>query len=214
MPADYQVLAFRDSAPISKVGLYSDSPLSLDIRGTNFAGVARVLINGEASPEFVVLTEKRILAEVPDSQKGSVIQSVRVLLARAGITSTTTIALEAVVPGSKAVGFTRLLQAFLRVLLTTPGEDFENRTLGGGLYRLVGAAGTPAELKGAAAQAVNTSEDQLIALQAANPYLDDSERLQSVTLLQAEYVPATTSLDLRFRLTAVDGTTGNPLVSV
>jgi hypothetical protein len=215
MPSfDYQVLAFRDSAPLTRIGLYSSDPVSLDIRGKWFVGVAKVLINGVESPEFIVLSEKQILAQVPKSELDARIREVRVLLARSGITQTSAIELEAVVPGARASGFNRLLQQFLKLLFTNPGEDFNDVTLGGGLGSAVGASGTSGDLKALAAQAVSDTETQLIRLQTSNPHLQDSERLRSATLLEAQYVPATTSLNIRLQLTAMDGTTGTPVVSV
>jgi len=210
---DYQVLAFRDAAPLRKVGIYSSNPLTLDIRGRDFVAVAQVLINGRASPEFVVVSEKRILAQVPRSQQDARLRSVSVLLSKSGITDRTAIFFESVVPGAKASGFTRLLQSFLRLLFTVPGEDLHDSSLGGGMGRIVGAAGDPGELRAAAVQAVSDTEEQLIRLQSRNTALQDSERLQSATLLEAVYTPSTTSLDIRLRLTAMDGSTHDPVVS-
>lgn len=211
---DYQVLAFQDAAPLREVGFYSSSPLTLDIRGRNFSGVSTVLINGVPSPEFVTLSKTRVLAQVPDSQKDARLSSVRVLLAKTGLTERTAIQLKSVVPGQRARGFTRLLQQFLRILFTIPGEDFQNEQVGGGLLRAIGASNSSGELRSLAARAVSDTETQLIQLQAANPNLSKAERLQSAALLEAEYVPSTTSLNIRLRLTAMDGTTGNPSVSV
>lgn len=211
---DYRVAAFRDSAKVTQVDIFSEDPLSLDIRGENFVAVNQVLINGVPSPEFMVLTRRRLLAEVPVRLRLSAIQTVDVLLSRQGLTSTSSVSLEAVVPGARASGFTRMMQSYLKLLLTSPGEDFSDETLGGGLYDVVGSAGTQGELRAAAAQAVNIAESQMIRLQALNPSLPSSEKLRSATLLQAEFVPSTSSLNIQVRLTAMDGTTGSPVVSV
>jgi len=211
---DYQVLAFNDEAPLRQIGFYSQQPLTLDIRGESFVGVSLVLINGIPSPEYVIMSPRRILAQVPSSQLDAQLTSVRVLLARTGQTPTSVISMLSVVPGSRASGFTKLLQAFLRVLFTNPGEDMENPWLGGGLGKLVGSAGTPSELSSKASVGVNSAAQHLLRLQAANPVLTDAERLRSATLLLAEYDSATTSVNVRVTLTAVDGTTGKPLVSV
>lgn len=212
--ADYQVLAFRDDAPLRSVGYYSQDPITLDIRGDSFIGVAAVLVNGVPSPEFVVISPRRVLAQVPDSQVHAQLTAVKVLLARTGLTRTTAIEMESVVPGARATGFTKLLQAFLRVLFTNPGDDIAYPWLGGGLYGLVGSAGTPSELRTRAAQSISTAEQHLIRLQTGNPVLTDSERLRSATLLGAEYDQATTTVRLQITLTAMDGTTGNPFLSV
>lgn len=214
MAVDYQVVAFTDLAPVSGVRLYSSNPRSLDIRGSDFRGVDSVLINGVNSPEFVVLGPSRIVAQVPDKEIRNAIQQVDVLLTRNGLTRTTDVDLRAVNPGARASGFTRLLQSFLRLLFTNPGEDFSDPELGGGLFVVVGSSQSEAELKAAAARAIGTTERQMLGLQSRNPSLSSPERLRSATLLQAEFVPETSSLNIRLKLTAMDGTTGSPVVSV
>lgn len=214
MAEDYQVIAFRDIAQLSRVDLYSSDPLTLDVQGNGFVGVATVLINDVDSPEFVVLSASRILAEVPFSERNARLRSVKVLLSMNGISRTAHLDLRSTVPGGRAVGFTKLLQAYLRVLFTNPGEDIANPWCGAGLYVGVGAAGTPGELRALASSAVSVAEQHLIRLQAKNSALTDAERLRSATLLQAEYVQASTSLAIRLTLTAMDGTTGNPLLRV
>lgn len=211
---DYQVLAFRDAAPVRQVGIYASSPLTLDIRGRSFVGVARVLVNDVECPEFIVVSPTQVLAQVPTSELNSRLRAVQVLLARTGLTQTSVVDLDAVMPGARATGFTKLLQSFLRLLFTNPGEDLANPWAGGGMQRLLGSAGTPAELRGVAASAVQTAEQHLIRLQTRNAVLTDSERLQSASLLQAEYDQASTAVRVRLKLTAMDGTTGNPLLSV
>lgn len=215
MPAaDYQVLAFSDAAPLRSVGLYSSNPLTLDIRGSTFAGVSTVLVNGVPSPEFVVVSSSRILAQVPRTEQSAALRTVKVLLARSGLTGTTSIGLSAIVPGARATGFTKLMGAFLRLMFTNPGEDLANPWAGGGLHRLVGSAGSPGELRATASQSVSDTEQHLIRLQTRNSALVDAERLRSATLIQADYDQPTTALNLRLRLTAMDGTTGNPLINV
>ncbi len=212
--ADYQVLSFRDEAPLRQVGFYAQEPLTLDIRGDTFVGVAAVYVNGVPSPEFIVLSPRRILAQVPTGQRDARLTSLRVVLSRSGLTKTAFIDLDSVVPGARATGFHKLLQSYLRVLFTNPGEDLAYPWLGGGMYGLVGAAGTPTELRSRASVGVSTAAEHLIRLQASNPVLTTAERLRSATLLLAEYDQPTTSVNVRVTLTAVDGTTGNPLVSI
>lgn len=211
---DYQVLAFHDAAPLKSVGFYSSSPLTLDVHGSGFDGVSIVLINGVESPEFVVVSPRRILAQVPTSELKSTLRTVRVLLAKSGLTKKSIVGITSLVHGARASGFTKLLQSYLRLLFTNRGEDLVHPELGGGLYKLVGSAGSTSELRAAATRAVSLTEQQLVQLQARNAVLTDSERLRSATLLSADYDQATTSLGIRLGLTAMDGTTGNPHLSV
>ena len=212
--SDYQIVQYQDFAPLESIGLFDSNPLTLDIRGRDFESVSEVRINDITSPEFITLSPQRVLAQVPVSQLSSRIRSVQVLLSRNGITGTSLLRLRAVVPGARATGFTRLVQTFIRILLTNPGEDLNNEALGGGLRVGVGSAGDQAQLRVLAARAVTDTEAQLIQLQATNASLDDSERLRSATLVSANYVASSTSLNLQIRLTAMDGSTGTPTVSV
>lgn len=214
MSVDYQVLLFQDAAPIKSVGLYSEDPPTLDIKGTNFADVSTVLINGALSPEFITLSARRVLAEIPRSERSARIRSVSVLLKKTNVTGRSSISFRAVVPGARATGFTRLLQSYLRLLFTNPGDDLANPDEGGGLYQLVGASGDQGALRAVAASAVKRAEESMIRLQTSNDLLEDSERLQSVSLLSAEYNPSSTSVAIQIRLTAMDGTTHQPVVSV
>lgn len=215
MPAvDYQVLAFQDAAPLTKIDVFSHDPYTLDIYGKHFKAVARVMINGEKSPEFIVISSRRLLAEVPRRQRKSQLRSVKVLLSRHGLTEESSISLLAVVPGARATGFNRLVQSFLRMLFTIPGTDIQNPTLGGGLGRLVGSAGDPGVLRVQASESIRAAEQHLTRLQAAADGLLPSEKLQSVTLLSADYIAATTAVTVKIRITAMDGTTHEPVVSV
>jgi phage baseplate assembly protein W len=212
--ADYQVLSFRDAASLTKIDVFSYDPYTLDIHGEHFKAVSEVLINGERAPEFIVLSPRRLLAEVPRRQAKAQIRTVRVLLSRHGVTETSMLALKAVVPGARATGFTRLMQSYMRILFTDPGTDIQNPTLGGGLGRLLGSAGDTGELRTTASQAVQRAEEHLTRIQARALGLLAAEKLQSVTLLSAEYNAATTAVSIKIRITAMDGSTFEPVVSV
>jgi hypothetical protein len=214
MTADYQVLSFQDTASLTEIDVFSSDPLTLDIRGKGFKAVSAVLINGDRSPETIILSPQRLLAEVPRRQKGSQISTVRVLLSRQGMTPQSLITFRSVVPGAKASGFTRLLQSFIRLLFTDPGTDIQHPELGGGLGSLLGTAGDVGTLRAQASLAVKRAEEHLGRLQADSPRLLDAERLQSVKLLSVDYSAATTAVSIKLRITALDGTTFDPVVSV
>ena len=212
--ADYQVLSFSDSATLTRVGIWSSAPLTLEITGEEFRAVSEVRINGVASPEFVVVSSGRVLAEVPRSERTSRLRRVQVLLHRKNLTPTSAIAFRSVVPGGRATGFTRMLQSFLRVLFTNPGEDLHDQQLGAGLSGLVGSAGSPGEMHSVAAAAIAEAETQMVRFQARSSSLAPAETLQSAALISAKFDPLATGLRLHIRLTAMDGSTGNPVLSV
>ena len=211
---DYPVLQFQDAALVRQVLVYSRSPLVLDLRGQHFIGVSEVRINGRPVPEFMVLTPSRILAPVPTRVVGTRIRSVRVILAREGLTQTTKIRFRASVPGGRGTGFSRLLQSFLRLLFTATGEDLDDFTRGGGMGKIVGAAGDPGALRSGVVRSVRDTESQMIRLQAGNTRLQDSEKLQSATVVSAEFIPSLAAVHLQLRLTAMDGSTHDPVLSI
>ena len=211
---DYPVLQFQDAALVRQVRVYTRSPLVLDLRGKNFVGVSEVRINGRPVPEYIVLSPSRVLAPVPTRVVGTRIRSVRVLLAQEGLTETTRIRFRVSVPGGRGVGFSRLLQSFLRLLFTEPGEDRDDLGRGGGMRGIVGSAGDPGALRAGVVRSVRDTESQLVRLQTVNPQLQDSEKLQSATVVSAEFIPALAAVHLQLRLTAMDGSTHDPVLSI
>lgn len=212
MSIDFQVLSFRDVAPLVQVGLFDNT--TLDITGKGFVDVAEVLINGEASPEVAILSKTRLLARIPDSQSRSAISSVSVLLARSGELPTSVVNFKASVGGGvQASGRTKLLQNFLKLMLTRPGSDIKNPQDGGGLHELVGGTTADTELQARATAAVSLSQSQMIESQSGDSRLEDNERLLAATLLAVSFDPQQALLSLKIRLTAMDGTTADANVS-
>lgn len=208
MTVDYQVVEFQSSSPVREVGLFSDAPLTLDVAGDNFRNIAEVRINGVRSQEFIVLSPRRLLAEVPRSQRGAAITSVAVIAADQTATRKSIITFVAAPSrGQRAEGRVRLVQTFLKLLFTTPGRDVYSPNLGGSLLSIVGKASSPTAYKAAGTLAVTTTQSQLIQIQAQDSRLADDERLKSASLLSSDFDPQTATLSLRIRLTSVDGST-------
>jgi len=215
MSVDYQVLEYRDSAPIREVGIFTTSPFTLDIKGSGFTDVAVVTINGVRSPEFIVLSGSRILAQVPRSQVSSAIEGVVVFVATGRLQAKSVIDLQAVVTaGKRASGFTHLVQSFLKTLLTTPGSDIFSPSSGGGLLPLVGSIGTSGDILARSKNAVAAAASQLITKQTMNTRLNNSEKLQAAELLSATFSSTTGTVDLRIKLTALDGSTSSASLSL
>lgn len=208
MSTDYQVMEFKQSARVTEVGFFSVSPLTLDITGVNFRDVVEIRINGIKSPEWMVLTKTRAIAQVPRSQLAAEVGSVAVITS-AGISSNkATVTFQAVTSiGKRATGTVKMAQMFLKILFTTPGRDIFDPETGGALLAVIGTAQDPGALKAAGKLAVSTTQTQMVRIQSGNPRLDANERLRSATLLEARFDPKTGTLSLRIRLTAVDGST-------
>jgi hypothetical protein len=77
---DLKILTIRDVLPVAKVEYANNVvPLSLVITGNSVGQANHVYINDIESPEFVVLSPGRILAQVPHSETDSVLRKVSVI---------------------------------------------------------------------------------------------------------------------------------------
>jgi len=215
MAVDYRVVEFRSTTPVSKAGVYSSSPYTLDIQGQNFRDVASVQINQVPSPEFIVLSKTRLLAQVPTRVLGSEIRSITVYRADGDEAYADSVILfKAGHGGMAAEGRVRMVQSYLKRLFTTRGSDIFRPQDGGDLLVLLGSTQRPGLLKAAAATSVNEAATQEIRAQAQKTRLSTSERMRSVSLLSADFRPRTGTLALRIRLTAADGTTTDAAINV
>jgi hypothetical protein len=202
---DMQILAFQDTASLNSIDFKTgrDGERVLDIRGKYFHDVTDVRINGVSSPEFIVLSQSRLLAEIPD--RSAPILDVVVLTGQEGVSKSSIISFEAFVGGKIATGRTALVQRFLKVLLSSPNRDIF-RPSGGGLMSLVGASLSQGELQVRANMAVETASQILQRSQQDNPYLEDSEKLRKVEVTSLSFDKAAATLFLGLIVTAVDGT--------
>lgn len=203
---DYQFMLFQDLAPLQEIGLASVDVPTLDIRGSKFADVVEVLINGYPSPEFIVVSQRRLLAEIPVSQRSAEVRTVQVRTAGSGASAAALLVFD-VTTNRRAEGWLKLAQTVLKVLFTTPGTDIFNPSAGGGLYSLVGSAGNAGALRGQASLAVQNTSSQIIKSQAANTSLPSSEKLKAFELLDASFDRFSATLSIRVRISAMDGTT-------
>lgn len=214
MSRDVQILSYEGSATLRSVNYRSSPVPSLDVRGENFVDVVSVYVNGHAAREFIVLSSTRLLVEIPYALIDAAIESVSVRTAQTEITATTIIHLDVGVGARVAEGLVRLVQTFLKLLLTTPGTDIFRPDLGGGLRQLTGrtdnAQGT--NLKASATRSVEVTKTQMIALQALNPAIDDSEKLKTAVLTSTSFEG--TTLGLRIKLTAMSGDSAEAGVAV
>jgi hypothetical protein len=215
MSTDYRVIQYRSLSRVTELGLYSSSPKTLDVRGTNFVDVVAVHINDTPSPEFIVLSSTRILAQVPRTQVTAEIKSIQVFTASGDMSvSISSVTLISMASGPPVQGQAKMVQSFLKRFLTTPGKDIFSPTAGGGALQLIGRVGREDLLKAAALTAVSATQEQEIGAQSGNPRLLPDERLRSASLLSANFSPNNGSLSLRIRLVSVGGTSTDAALSL
>lgn len=206
---DIQFIQFQDALPITGVAeIPGLTPRSLEINGTDFRSAVEVLINEATSPSFVIASKNRILAEVPDSEKGYSIRNVSILSANFTATVQSRIRFRVGNDPKTVSGLKVLMQMFLKMLFTTSGTDaFFMRSGGSGLKNIgrnfnVGQSST---IVSDFSIAVRRTEQQIKALQSRQPRLSDDERLASAKLLNAKFDVSLTALLARVELIAQSG---------
>jgi hypothetical protein len=206
---DFQVVFPIEAIDLSRVRLILGPPRALDIVGKDFRSVDEVFINNVASPDVVVLGPQRLIAQVPEDQlRGDRILNVLVLSKRLTVTARSVLKFRIGKTPGKVTGLQRLVQLFLKVLLTTPGRDIFNKRLGGaGLKNVGGTYGSDqgADIVNDFIIAVDNTSRQIVAIQGRNPSLPREERLLSAKVVRASYVKEESGLDVTVAITSQAG---------
>jgi len=206
---DLQIISYRDIAPISRVDFVPGSiGLVLDITGRDFVNVTDVLINGVASPEFIVMSPTRITAQIPTSQLTRQIRTLKVLLTSVSQTGASVLSFEVRGGRSETSGITYIVQTFLMLLLSTPGSDIFNQNLGAGLLDLVRGAVQRGSFRAQVSQAISRALTQMLGLQAGSN-LPAEDKLASATLLEASFDPRSASVSVRIQVYSSAGQTAD-----
>lgn len=191
MAVDFQLVHPQKVVELNAVReLVRYSPRSLDVRGTDFSAVDDVEINDQLSPNWVVLGRHRLIAQVPDTEQNGKIYSVNVISNRLTFTRESVLRFMIGRSPGRVVGMPRLLQLFVKVLMTTPGTDIWSPNMGGGLLQKVGGYTGKDEgrgLVGDVAVSVDTTTRQILAMQAGEGSSPPTERLLTAEVTSARY---------------------------
>jgi len=183
---------------VSQVRTVPNVPMrTLDVVGEDFRSVDEVLINDIASPEVVVLSRTRLLAQVPASLATATITSVSVFSHRLAVTSKSFMRFRISRTPSKVRGILKLMQTFLLVLFRTPGSDIFYPKLGGGGLRSLGqnfGKEEGGDIVSSFIISVDNTTRQIIQIQGRNPSLPPDERLLAANVLNAGYNKNETAL--------------------
>lgn len=188
---DFQVVFPQSLIKLSQVryapGIY---PRTLDMIGEDFRSIDEILINGVPSPSIVVVSATRCLAQVPESILNDRVTSVTVVSRQLTISPKSLIRFRLGKSTTKVAGMLRLVQLFVKILLTTPGSDIFSKRVGGAGMRNLGRTFSTAQGSGLVADfviAVDTTSKQIIALQAKDSTIPRDERLLSAKVLNASF---------------------------
>lgn len=218
MALDFQVVFPQVVVPLSSVAQVPGmTPRTLQIVGQDFSSVDQVLINDLASPSVVVLSKTKLLAQVPSQLNLTLLTSVTVTSHNLTVSAQSLIKFQIGSPASKVSGILRLLQIFLKILLTAPGRDIFAPRIGGNGLKDVGLTFGSDEGGNIVSDftiAVSTTVRQILAIQSKNPTLASSERLMSATVLSATYNSAESALIVSVEVTSQAGQSATANVMV
>lgn len=205
MARDLKVMFVRDAIPVNKVSLISRDPPTLRLYGGDFTNASMVIINSIETTDFVVAAPGAIDVVLPEDLQGLPhnIRSIDVLAET--FTSTVTSTLDPRWPPYPAwsQGLHRLVQQFVKVLLTTPGTNLLRRDEGGGLQQLVGVTVADQihhrELSAGVMLAVKRTVQQIKTR--TPPRLPKEEKLRDVRVDYVQFQPTAAVADVRLVLT-------------
>jgi len=199
---DFQVVIPQESIPLNSVQRVPGTgvglvPAALDISGNDFTAVDEVQMNGITSPDFVVASATRLIAQVPNSLKASTITSVTVLSKRLTITPQSFLRFRIARSAGRVTGILKLMQLYMKVLFTTPGSDIFAPNIGGGVLRNLGAtfgSDQTGDITANLAIGVSQTNRQVIAIQSRDQRLSREERLLTGRLVSANFDRAQAAL--------------------
>lgn len=180
-----QVLQLRRVLDLASiVEIPQVTPRSVEIRGSRMDLVSEVELNDVRASTFAVLAGERLLVQVPDSVKSQIVKVVVFSgYLDPGGRSTSFYEIGSI-PGVTN-GKYRVLQNFVKLLLTTPGTDIWNQSSGGGMRAMsVSTLGPGAEqaISGDIEMRVSQVIRQMVNSQSADPSISAAERLLSVSV--------------------------------
>lgn len=209
MSVDLQVVFPQEVIQLTSVRyLQGVAVPSLDILGQDFSAVDEVRINEYISPSVVVVSQTRLWAQIPEGARGQYITSVAVTSTKLGITDKSILKFRISDTPSKVSGILRLVQVFLKILLTTPGFDIFAPRIGAGALKNIGM--TFGKDQGGSivsdfVVSVATAQRQLLAIQARDPSIPSSERLLQAKVLKAGFNRNEAALVVSVELTSQAG---------
>ena len=211
MAVDLQLAFPQRILQVSSVQAVEDADVpTYAIRGDDFSAVDEVRFDEVASPSVIIRSKHLLLAVVPEVLRSQVTYNITVVSFGVAHTEKSVVAFRFGRSNGRVVGGSKLVQLFLKVLLSEPGSDIFSPTLGGGALRDLGqtfsksAAGS---LLGNFVIAVDATARQVQALQSHSVKTPLSERLLSAKVASAHFDEAETALIVSIQLTSQAGTT-------
>lgn len=218
MAVDFQVIFPQQVVALNAVRILPGvNPRSVDLLGADFRSVDEVLINDLASPDVVIISKTRLLAQVPNALKNETLTSITVTSNKLTMTAKSLIKFRIGRTPSKVSGILRLMQVFLKILFTTPGTDIFSPRIGGNALKDIGLTfgkGQGGNIISDFVIAVGNTQRQIQAIQARDPSIPRDERLLASTVSRAGYNRAEAALIVAVELTSQAGRSATANVMV
>lgn len=218
MGVDFQICFPQQIINLSSVQeVVGMSPRTVSVIGDDFRYVDDVLINGLESPEVVILSKRRLLAQVPAAVGLNPVTNVSVTSNQLAITPQSVISFQVGQTASKVTGLLRLVQVFLKILFTTPGRDIFAPRIGAAALKNVGTTFGSDEGGNIVSDfviSVSTAQRQIISIQSRDPSIPQDERLLTATVLSAAYNSNQMALIVSVEITSQTGRTALANVAV
>jgi hypothetical protein len=188
---DLRILEIRDILPLTNVVPASGvSPRSIIVTGRDFNNAHEILINEIKSPSVIITSSSRLMAQVPPSLGGAAVRTVVVISHRLTGTKRSKITFRLGDTTHTVSGIERLIQQFIKMLLTTPGSDIFAKKVGGGLLRTVArqSARGGGTMVSDLHMGVDRTRRQIMAIQANDKTIALSERLLFARIVEAKFI--------------------------
>lgn len=206
---DIKILSIQDLLPVNGLSYATGiTPVSLVITGSSYLGATSVYVNDLQVSEFIIVSDNKIIAQLPSGAVGSVIRKVAVIAEKPTVNRASLLQFDLGSSFSLLQGIERLVQIFCKILIQTPGSDKFYPSLGGGLLTVVGSNVSRSDVKGMQASvvsAVSKTRDQILGIQSKNKSIPSDERLLSADASGVGFDVLTTTLSARIALSAVSG---------
>lgn len=190
MSIDFQVVFPQNVVPLSGVRyLPGILPRTLEVIGEDFNSIDEVQVNGQTSPSVVVLSQQRMLVQVPDNVYDRV-TSIEVISNRLTLANRSLLRFRLGSSPTKVSGMLRLVQLFVKVLFTTQGSDIWSQQSGGNALKDLGRSFSAMASRGIIGDfiiAVDQTTKQIIAAQAKDPSIPMDERLMKATVTSVNF---------------------------
>lgn len=212
MALSLEVIKFRDILRVESIPrLIPGAPVTtVELKGEDFNSADVVTINDMLSPAFIIVNKHTIFAELPEHVRQ--ISKVAVLSSRFTTTGEASQVVFQVGKKTRSVtGVLKLTQLFIKILLTTPGRDVFDKSIGGGLLDLVGQVTSVSrsdKALAAVAKAVSNTAAQIKRTQLNVSKLPLNERLLSAELIDLRMLKGTDEARARVQITSVAGVVG------